>query len=265
MHRPLALYIVILVAMSLAAWQPSLSWMAPVSSLALLSGVVWMWRAEGRSLCHLGLHGVTSWWHKLGWGMLIGLFLPLATAALQAINGWIGLSRAPRSMKSLTVILLLAVFKTAFVAAYEELVFRGYYLQRFRVDQGTVRAALFSSLLWAGMHLPSMVTAGLSPPLLAIGTCTFVLWGMTLSAAFLRSGNALWFPYDLHYGYNLCYSLLGAFVATTYHAPSWLTGQPAWAPESGLLGLIVWLIAFALYSVRPSRNSQSQASSPDGA
>jgi hypothetical protein len=86
------------------------------------------------------------------------------------------------------------------------------------------------------------VASGLSPLLIGIGIVTFVVWGVTLGIGFLRTGNTLWFPFGLHYGYNLGCSLLGGFTAVTYHAPRWLIGHPAWAPESGLLGLLVWSI-----------------------
>jgi membrane protease YdiL (CAAX protease family) len=238
MCKSLTLYVIALTTMGLAAWRPSLSWMAPLSLLILLSGITWMWRAEGHSFRDLGLHRVATWYRHLGWGVSIGLLLPLATAAFQSASGWITLSPARLSTKSL----IMAVFKMALVAASEELIFRGYFVQRFGLGRGAGFAVLSSSLLWALTHLPDMVASGLSPTLIGIGTVTFVVWGVTLGIGFLRTENALWFPLGLHYGYNLGYSLLGGFTAVTYHAPRWLIGHPAWAPESGLLGLLVWSI-----------------------
>ena len=126
------------------------------------------------------------------------------------------------------------------VVAVEELAFRGYFLQHFSFSLGTRQAMLLSSLLWALLHLPDMVSLGLSFTFVAIGMGTFIVWGVALSVGFLYTDNTLWFPFGLHYGYNLSYSLLGGFIAVTYNAPRWLVGHPAWAPESGLLGLLLW-------------------------
>ena len=240
MHKPLVLYLIVLATMGLAVWQPSFSWLSPAFLLILFSGAVWLWEAEGHYVRDLGLHRIASWRRNLGRGFLVGLMLPIVLVTVQAVSGWITLALAFLPMASVAMVVLLAVVKTAFVVASEELVFRGYFLQRFSVSQGTRLAVLSSSLLWALMHLPAMVGAGLSAMFVAIGMVTFIVWGVALSIGFLHTDNSLWFPFGLHYDYNSSYSLIGGFIAVTYHAPRWLLGHPAWASESGLLGLLLW-------------------------
>lgn len=235
MNKPLALCSIVFVTMALTFWHPSLAWLNPLSILILLFGTTWLWRVEGYSLYDLGLHRVASWHRNVFLGISIGLVLPTSLAVAQTATGWITLVPASWSLANL----LGAVTKAILVVAVEELVFRGYFLQHFSFTRGTKQAILLSSLLWAFLHLPNMVSSGISLTSLAMGMITFVLIGVALSIGFLRTDNTLWLPLSLHLSYNLSYSFLGVFAAATYHAPPWLVGHPAWAPESGLLGVLL--------------------------
>jgi len=227
--------------MGLAVWQPSFSWLLPVSLLTLVSGVICLWRAEGHSVRDLGLHRVASWRRNVGWGLFAGLILPILLLTMQAVNGWITLAPASLPMAGAAMVVLPEVVYMAFIAASEELVFRGYFLQRLSFGQATGLAMLSSSLLWALIHLPAMVDLGLSLVLVAIGMVTLIVWGVALRIGFLHTGNTLWFPFGLHYGYNFSCSLIAGFVTIAHHAPRWLVGHPSWGPESGLLGLLLWI------------------------
>ncbi len=83
-----------------------------------------------------------------------------------------------------------------------------------------------------------------------MGMTTFILWGTTLSITFARAEKTLWLPYGLHLGINLGFSMLGWFFLTEPHAPQWWLGNPALAPESGVLGIMIWsclaLIAYLI-------------------
>jgi hypothetical protein len=97
-------------------------------------------------------------------------------------------------------------------------------------------------------HLVSMANAGLAPGLIAVGMATFTVWGIALSIGCLKTGGRLWLPFGIHYGVNICFSLIGWFFITSFNAPEWWTGNPAWAPESGLIGILVWaFLALAFY------------------
>jgi len=124
---------------------------------------------------------------------------------------------------------------------------------------------LLSSILWGMGHLPSMVSEGLSPFSIAVGMLTFVTWGIALSIGCLRTGRALWFPFGLHYGLNVSFSLLGGFSLVSYQAPQWWVGNPAWAPESGVLGTLVWLVAIGIVWIitPPARYGEKSDASLD--
>lgn len=239
MYKALALYLIVLGALGIAVcWSP-LAWLTPVSLLALLAGSIWLWRAEGHSIAELGLQRPALWRRKIAWGLLIGLSLPVVLIAVQVGGGWITLTPAFGTAGNSLRVVLLAVGKTALIAVVEELIFRGYFLQRFTLNLGVRLAVLLSSLLWAIMHLPNMLTSGLHPLQLAVGTVTFSLIGAALGIGFLYNNKTLWLPFGLHCGYNVSYSLIGGLTAVTYHAPTWWAGHPAWPPESGLSGLLL--------------------------
>ncbi len=106
-HKAVAAYFTVLAAMGLAVWQPSFAWLPPVSLL----------------------------------------ILPMVLVIAQAISGWITWAPASRSMASFAIIVFSAIVKTAFMVAFEELVFRGYFLQRFSFSFGIRFAVLSSSVL----------------------------------------------------------------------------------------------------------------------
>jgi membrane protease YdiL (CAAX protease family) len=246
MYKALVLYLFVLGVMSLVIWQLSFTWLIPISSFILLVGAIWLWQAEGYPLRDLGLQFSISWRRNISWGFFIGLILPLVLMTIQAVRGWITVVPTSWSAANLAIVVLLAVVKMAFIVALEEVIFRGYFLQRFSFSLGTRLAVLLSSFLWALMHLPNMIRSELSPLLVTIGVLTFSMVGAALGIGFLRGDNTLWFPFGLHYGYNMSYSLTGGLVGVRYHAPTWWVGHPAWAPESGLLGL---LLAVAILGV----------------
>lgn len=246
MFKSLILYGVYFAALLIASLIPSLAWLAPVAMVVLLAGVFWLWRSTGHPLRALGFQWDSPWFRFLAYGLVLGLALPLAIIVMQVIAGWLALEPATLSTSELIRRVLLAVVKMALVVAFEEVVFRGYYLQRFWTRLDLWPAIFLSSLLWALSHLPNMLVSGLSPGQLALGMFTFILWGSVLGIGFLYTGNRLWFPYGLHYGYNLGFSLLGSLMVKTYLAPTWLVGHPAWAPESGLVGAALWALCLVV-------------------
>lgn len=258
MLKTIILYGVYLAALFVAALVPSLAWLAPVAMLVLLAGALWLWRAEGHPLRTLGFGRDVPWFRFLAYGLLLGVVLPLVAVAVQAAAGWLAFGPASHSTAELIRGLLLGVVRNLFVVAFEEVVFRGYYLQRLRTRLGMWAAVLISALLWAVSHLPNMLASGLSVPQLMLGMLTFVLWGSVLGIGFLYTGKTLWFPIGLHYGNNLSFSLVGTLMTATYLGPAWLVGHPAWAPESGLVGTALWaaclLFVWQIARRRSARN-----------
>lgn len=224
--------------MGLAFWQPTFTWLAPLSLLFLLIGIFWLWRLGSgkKPITELGFRLELLWRFYLILGFLIGFFLPLICFFVQVFAGWIKVS-----FNSTTnpIVFFSSVMKIAIIVFIEELVFRGYFLQYFHLNLGRGKAILSSSLLWSFLHLPNMLSSGLGVFLLLIGIVTFILKGYALGIGFLRTKNTLWFPFGLHFGYNLVFSLLASLTTESYHTPSWLVGHSDWAPESGLLGILL--------------------------
>jgi len=254
MAKALTFYCLIFVAMLLPLWQPSLSWLSPVTAMLLLPlGTVWLWHREGRRVSDLGLRCTVTCRRHLGQGFLIGLALPFALTLLLSIKGWATItllqsSPAQRSPWKLGIpMALLAIVKPALTVLVEELVFRGYFTQRFSFDLPIPWAISLSSLLFALLHIPAMARSELSVMSMLMGLSSWFLLGAALGSGFLRTGNSLCFPWGLHYAYNLSYSMTSVFVSVmhnapatiSYHGPTWLVGHPAWAPESGLLGILL--------------------------
>jgi membrane protease YdiL (CAAX protease family) len=186
------------------------------------------------------------------WGLLLGLVIPVIIMLVQVICGWVVLTPIAMTYGNLPAFVLVpgyiafALIKMIFIVAIEEFVFRGYFLQRLSMGIGVVWAVLLSSILWGIGHLFSMVSEGLSPFSIAIGMLTFTIWGIALCIGYLRNGKSLWFPFGVHYGVNISFSMLGGFLLASYQAPQWLVGNPNWAPESGVLGAIVWLVVICI-------------------
>jgi membrane protease YdiL (CAAX protease family) len=256
MKKTLTMYMLGIVAVGLAIWQPAIKWLSPMMYVLIFPVcAVWLWRSEGRTLQDLGLRRGKFWRQSLVWGLLLGLMLPVMIMLVQVLCGWVVLTptAAYLAFGNLPTYIAYVLVKMLFVVAIEEFVFRGYFLQRLTLGIGVVWAVLFSSVLWAIGHLFSMVSEGLSPFSIAMGMLTFVTFGTALSIGCLRTGKSLWFPFGLHYGVNISFSLLGGFFLASYQAPQWLVGNPAWVPESGVLGTLVWLVAIGIvWKIAPS-------------
>ena len=250
MKKALALAQVAIAAVVVAIWQPALGWISPATYVLILPVCAfWFWRSEGRTLADLGLRRGGFWRQSLGWGILLGVLIPIFLMAVQVLLGWVVLTPSVFAYANLPPAILIpgyiayTLIKMLFIVAIEEFVFRGYFLQRFSVGMGAAWAVVLSSALWAGGHLVSMTGQGLSTFSIAMGMLTFITWGIALSQGCYRSGKSLWFPFGVHYGVNFSFSMLGAFCLVSYHAPQWLVGNPNWAPESGVLGILLWLAA----------------------
>jgi membrane protease YdiL (CAAX protease family) len=234
----LLLYVFVLLGLGLAYMRPGLGWLAPISMGALLAGNVWFWYREGRPFLGLGLHITGVWYVNLLIGLVVGVALPVAFILALAANGLASL-RLVHDSSLMIAIFWLGVVRIVLTVVFEEIVFRGYYLQSFASQRGIKLAIVLSSLLWSFLHLPNMLGSHLQITSIAAGLISFTVLGIALAISFLRTGGLLWFPFGLHYGYNFAFSSLGALFKTIYHAPAWLVGQPPWVPESGIQGILL--------------------------
>ncbi|MDP6439225.1 MAG: CPBP family intramembrane metalloprotease [Candidatus Brocadiia bacterium] len=164
----------------------------PMAAGAL--GLAWFCRRflDRRSLSELGL---TRPERRLSASIPAGLAagavpIVLMVVALLAL----GRLEFAGSGASLFTALLVPVF--ALVAFYEELLFRGYFLQNMLDIRRPVSGMILSSTVFCGMHM-------LNPGMWAspLNSLNIFLAGAALGLAYLLSRN-LWFPTAMHFAWN---------------------------------------------------------------
>lgn len=221
--------------------------------------------ADRRSLRTLGIWLYSGWWREafVGIGVAavlmggtIGLLVATKTVLYQglAASG----SHATR-WGAIALLLLLA-------AASEELLFRGYLLQRLIESVGAPAAVLILSALFGLGHLGN-------PSATVFSTANTVLAGILFSLAYLRT-RALWLPIGLHFAWNFLlgpvFSLPVSGILTSpvllhpvLNGHAWLTGG-AYGPEGGA-GLtlictagILWLARTHTIGVSPAMQEALQ-------
>lgn len=250
MNRTSGLYILGLVAAALAAAYPSLTWISLVAFLVIMPlGAIWIWRGQGRPIGELGFSLSRGWLRYFAIGLPLGLGIPLLFLLIQQLGGWLIFSPRGEPPSSLIALLPQLLIRMILVVAIEEFVFRGFFPNALSQRVSAWVTIVMSSLLWGASHLGSMVNEGLSIIEIAIAMASFLAWGITLSLCYLIAKRSLWLPYGLHLGVNLGFSLLGWVIITEPNAPQWWIGHPSWSPESGLIGLLVWVI-IALVALR---------------
>jgi membrane protease YdiL (CAAX protease family) len=261
LQKAFLLYMAGLLAVAVAIVIPGTAWLSPLTYMGIFPFVaIWLWKSEGLSLRDLGYRLHSGWLRKLTLGIACGLAIPVFFQVVQLLGGWISLSERVGALDSLASYLPVLLLKMILIVAVEELVFRGFFLQALGRKTGVRPAIVLSSLLWGLGHLVPMISDGLNPGLIAVGLTTFVFCGSTLSLCYLWAGRSLWLPYGLHLGMNLSFSLIGWPFIIQANAPHWWIGHPAWSPESGLLGVIVWLIfALVMYGLIATRKTSGFA------
>jgi membrane protease YdiL (CAAX protease family) len=143
---------------------------------------------------------------------------------------------------SLVLGLTLVTLSGMLTAAGEEIGWRGYMLTRL-VDARLPRPVLLSGLVWAGWHLPLVVSgqyaAGPWPILSAV---LFVLVAVPFAylLAYLRlESGSLWPAIVSHAAWN-------AVIGSTFSAFTFGTLAGLWTGESGILTVLVTMFGVAL-------------------
>lgn len=203
-------YLAYAVAMHSAAGLSSADWVDVVGRLMLLFllllgyGVfgylfhVRPGQSQGKPFYALGLKNRPGWQREFGvglatgWGTLVAAILPVVLGGGLLVTLW----GAPRQwfLLLLDVVILLAT------ALGEELMFRGYALQRFIDAFGPTGATLAVALLAAGLQFGDPFA-----PRASIWTAFFFSW--LLSVGYLRT-RALWLPWGLRFGWYAATSLV---------------------------------------------------------
>lgn len=153
-------------------------------------------------------------------------------------------------------IMLIVFYKLAIVAWWEELVFRGYFLQNLAAGTNLLWATIISSLAFGLIHV-------LNPDGTLMGGLLIVLITPQLIYAYVKTGQ-LWLPVGLHLGWNFFQASIFGFPASGQVSPSmisqsplgpeWLSGGKFGA-EGSILIIPVTLASYLLihYWVRTTR------------
>lgn len=144
----------------------------------------------------------TDWrWMR---SMLLGLGIGFALIALLVAVLWaFGMARVSwQSVDGQAVLLLLGIAGILLVAgAFEELLLRGYLFQTLLRGIGPLATLLFTSALFASMHLGN-------PGVHLLAVANIFLAGVLFGLLYLRLGS-LAVPIGMHAGWNLAQAVLG--------------------------------------------------------
>ncbi len=205
----------------------------------------------------------------LGWGartlrlaliglLLGGLMIGIVMTVL-AVGGQLSLRLHLTPHAFLQALAELYILATGAMA--EELVFRGYPLQRCMEGAGTVLGIVIMSLLFGTVHLAN-------PNASALGFVNTVGVGVLLSLAYVRT-RSLWLPWGIHFGWNTALGMafglpvsgltdFAVLVRGTARGPHWLTGG-SYGIEAGALGSgAIVLVCAAVILMTRTRQPERQ-------
>jgi membrane protease YdiL (CAAX protease family) len=157
-------------------------------------------------------------------------------------------------------LILLAVVFIA-VGFYEEILFRGYYMQNLKESMGRPLAILLTSVGFGLAHLANANATFMG----VLGTAAA---GIIFAYAWLRS-KALWLPIALHISWNFFEGPVFGFpvsgreefslIRVRVEGPELLTGG-AFGPEAGLIVVpVLAAAAWIIWLYTKSRNEEAQS------
>jgi membrane protease YdiL (CAAX protease family) len=229
----------------------------PLITLVGVYSILYTWAFvrlfDRRPFSSLGI-GLTSGW-RLDFGRGLGLaalllgvvfLISLASGGIAVV----GFQRPAPPDHALIPYLLMAIVALISVGIYEELMFRGYILQRLTEKTGPFIAVIVSSLIFAILHMTN-------PGAGFLGLVNTWVIGALLCSLYFRS-RSLWLPIGFHFGWNFllgfAYSLPvsglpfhGILEVVELEPKSRLAGG-IYGPEGGFATLIAlallaaWLI-----------------------
>ncbi len=238
--------------------------LSTIVSLPAITLATWIARRglDRRSFRSLGLELGAGWPRDL----LVGFAIPIPLFGLIYLfelgMGWLEFQSwgwAERGVLATAVGVLLMLLAFVAVGFYEELLFRGYYLQNLKDGINPTIAVLATSAAFGLAHLGNL-NASLT------STLGIFAAGLFLAFAWLRT-QALWLPIGIHIGWNFLQGPVFGFevsgiptpslVRHVVNGPELITGG-AFGPEAGLLvlpamalgaGLIWWYTRHRVMSV----------------
>ena len=183
-------------------------------------------------------------------GIGLGLFLMSLIFVVSLLVGWIRIEQIGGTDGSLAgslTALSAALALQIAIAINEELIFRGYVLQRLTSACGFRAAAVVSSILFALVHVTNPNASIFSALAIAVP-------GLLLAAQW-QATRSLWMPIGFHLAWNVSEGIIFGFplsgvtgpsiVKTVNQGPDVLLGG-LFGPEGGLLGIAASLVGFAV-------------------
>lgn len=197
--------------------------------------------------------GGFNWGSFWKFGFMFGLILISAVFILELGFGWIKLQELyPDAFYILTGALIFEVL----VSIGEEMSFRGYILPNLVEGIGQQKAIITSSILFAGLHIPSILALGMEKFNALIMFTTIIAAGILLSLLYFIGGLKM--STGFHFSWNFfqyhIFSLRGGFgiFSLTAANPVFTGGQVG--PEAGIIGLFVLIFGILiLRTVLPVR------------
>jgi membrane protease YdiL (CAAX protease family) len=227
-------------------------YLLPVVIVTGLYSIAYTWAFarifDRRRLRDFGLGFRRGWLEDFGKGAALAILILGVIFVFSLTIGSIrveGFARAAPEGTNVLAYLVGALLAFLSVGVYEELMFRGYVLQRLNDRAGRLASIIVSSLIFAVLH-------GFNPGADAFGVFNTTIIGVILCVLFFRTGS-LWMPIGFHTAWNFSlgylYSLpvsgiplYGILRVVEVDPDSRLTGG-SYGPEAGLactLALAVW-------------------------
>jgi membrane protease YdiL (CAAX protease family) len=227
------------------AWPRELSWplRSGVLTVAFLL-LTWLLLAvlDRRRFRTLGLWFYGGWGGEFAKGLAIGLALMgsvvLALVAAGAVTYHAFAPEQFSGVLAWALILLLA-------AAWEEITFRGYGMQRLMEAVGEPGGVLVFSALFALVHMSN-------PGYTTLSAVNTFLAGILLSLAYLKT-RGLWLPIALHWSWNFLqgqifslpisgFNFAPRLFQTEVSGPQWLSGG-SYGPEGSIVLTVLAILA----------------------
>jgi membrane protease YdiL (CAAX protease family) len=184
-------------------------------------------RFEQRGLAAVGLALQHSAWKMTAAGALLGSLPVCLLSGVAMVFGYGSVQAGNAGVADLPGIMLPAMLATFLLAAWEELMLRGYLFRQLSLGLNPTAAVLITAALFGLMH------AG-NPGANWQGLVYTAIGGVFMGLVLLRTGS-LWVLIGYHFGWNaMSSSVLGlelsgtesshSFFVSSLAGPDWLTG-----------------------------------------
>lgn len=183
-------------------------------------------------------------------GLIFGFILIFMIFILELGLGWI---RFDGIVPDASNILIAGILFELLVSIAEELSFRGYILPCIEKSAGRWGAIFMTSVLFAALHIPSILSLGLAPFNASVMFVTVTVAGVLLSLLYFTNGlkTSIGFHFSWNFFQYHVFSLRSGLgiVGVTAIRPEF-TGAHA-GPEAGILGLFAILTGIILLLLFP--------------